>query len=106
MEHHAAGTGAPVQTRGLGEMLNYEQYMSAIRWGWTTAGGYLIGRGWVDAPTWGLVSLAGLTLAPLGWGLLRHTWANTLLAATDVPGTEKVVNPSMSALPSSKITAS
>lgn len=87
-------------------MLNYEQYMSALRWALATGGGFVLGRGWVDLATWGMITGAVTSLAPLGWGLLRHTWANTLMAATEVPGTEKVVNPVMSSLPSPKITSS
>lgn len=87
-------------------VLNYEQYMSALRWALATGGGYLIGAGYIDVTVWGILTSAVVSLAPLGWGMLRHTWANTLMAATEVPGTQKVVNPEMATLPSPKITAS
>lgn len=65
-------------------MLNYEQYMSALRWFLNVAGVYLIGKGVGDAALWAILSGAVLSLAPLGWSLFRHTKIGTLLAADNL----------------------
>lgn len=78
--------------------------MSAVRWATTMLSGFMIGRGIGDATVWMMISGAIASLAPLGWSLLRHTWANTLLAATEVPGTLKVVNPDLAmGIPNPKV---
>lgn len=64
------------------------QLMSALRWGLTTFGSFLVTNGTVSASTWQQISGVIIAAAPFIWGLLAHTQAATALAAAAIPGVQ------------------
>lgn len=64
------------------------QFMSALRWGLTSLGSFLVTNGTVSSSTWQQASGFIIAVAPFVWGLLAHTQAATALAAAAIPGVQ------------------
>lgn len=87
-------------------MFNEQQVLSAVRWVMATLGSFLVTHGWMDQGFWEPITGLVLSGVPFAWSMFRHTRVGTLIAAAEVPGTEKIVNPPLAAdTPSSKVVA-
>lgn len=72
-------------------MINYEQFLMALRWAMNAAGVALISHGVGSQSLWTAIGGGVLSLAPFVWGLIRHTKWGTIIAANDLPEVAGVI---------------
>jgi hypothetical protein len=85
--------------------MNLPQLYSAIRWFLSVVGAILAAKGLIDKTAFAAVidkimeaapvvtNAVGvvMALAPLVWGLFKHTNTNTVKAAAEVPGVSQII---------------
>lgn len=70
--------------------MNQDQVLSLVRWIISAAGGFVIGKGWLNAEQLTMVGGLVTTLVPLVWSLFAHTNSAKLASAAAIPGIVKL----------------
>jgi hypothetical protein len=73
--------------------MNQDQVAALLRTIVQVAGGFVIGKGWVDEQTALAVGGAIVTIGVTIWGLWARKNSNLVASAAAVPGVERVVSP-------------
>jgi hypothetical protein len=88
--------------------ITQDQALIAVRWIVSTAGGYAVGRGWIDSDQVTLIAGAVVALVPLAWSFWSHRAAAQVARAAALPEVARVVMTSRKAAdaqPSPKVVA-